>query len=85
MAGEWAADPSALGTLTPGPLDSGTATYLFAAGDNGVVNLTLKDTNVETVNINVTDGSVSEDVTEDPDLTYAEAGFIHLGDTVLAQ
>ena len=57
------------GTLTN--LGGGSATYAFAAADAGQVVLGLLDTVAETVNINVSDGSISEDPSEDPDLVFS--------------
>ena len=67
---------------------NGSATYTFDGSENGTVILGLKDTFAETVNINVTDGTVSELsgaalVTEDNDLVFDQAGFNFLGDWVL--
>lgn len=68
------------GTLNNGAANDGAATYTMAAGDLGQVVLALKDTTVETVNINVSDGTISENsgtatAAEDADLAFAESGF----------
>lgn len=60
------------GTLTD--LGGGNATYAFAAGDNGEVVLGLSNSTEETLNIDVTDGTESEDTTEDADLTFSDSG-----------
>lgn len=78
---------SGSGSLNNGAADDGAATYTMVAGDNGQVVLGLKNTTVETVNINVTDGFLSETFsqatpTEDLNLAFAEAGFIFLADGV---
>ena len=52
----------------------GNATYTFVAADNGSVALGLRDSADETVNIDVSDGSSTEDATEDPDLNFSTAG-----------
>lgn len=59
------------GTLSAGALDSGTATYTFVAADNGSIILNLANTNVETLNINISDGTDSESLLEDADLTFS--------------
>lgn len=56
------------GTLTD--LGGGNATYVYAAADNGQVELGLADSTAETLNINVTDGTESENSGEDADLTF---------------
>lgn len=69
------------GTLVPGAADSGLASYTFAAADNGVVQLLLKNTYPETLNINVIDTSgVTEAsgaalASEDLDLVFSQTGF----------
>lgn len=50
---------------------SGAGTYAFNAADNGQVILGLSDTTAATVNINITDGTYSEDVTEDADMVFS--------------
>lgn len=65
----------------------GVATYTFAAGNNGVVVLGLKNNFVESVNINVTNGTATETTgaalpADDPLLNFAAAGFNFLGATV---
>lgn len=77
--GDWSV-MSGLGTLNNGAVNDGIASYNMVAGDNGVVVLGLKDTVVETVNINVNDGSITETTgsglaSEDPDLVFAQTGF----------
>ena len=68
------------GVLNNGAADDGIATYTMVAGDLGVVVFGLKDTIVETVNINVTDGTFTESTgtalaSEDQDLVFSQAGF----------
>jgi uncharacterized protein YuzE len=70
--GDWSLVTGA-GVLTNA--GNGTATYAFAASDNGQVVLGLRNTFVETLNIDVTDGSASEDPSEDPDLTFTTTGL----------
>lgn len=75
--GDWSL-ASGNGTLTNS--GSGDATYTFAAADNGVVGLRLSNANPETLNIDVSDGSISEDAGEDDDLEFKETGFIVTSD-----
>jgi MSHA biogenesis protein MshQ len=63
------------GVLDNGAPDDGAATYTFAVADSGQATLGLRDTYVETTNIDVTDGTANEDATEDPNLIFARAGF----------
>ena len=79
--GDWSVITAA-GVLDNGTVGDGAATYTYAPADNGSVVLGLKDTVAETVNIDITDGSVSEDPSEDPDLVFAESGFVFLADGV---
>lgn len=77
--GDWSVI-TGLGSLVNGVTNDGIATYNMVAGDNGVVVLGLKNTAVETLNINVTDGVISESsgtalLTEDQDLAFAQSGF----------
>lgn len=72
--GDWTT--SASGTFTPGASNSGLASYTYIAADNGSVVLNLRDTYVETVNINVLgSGGFTEKVAEDPNLVFALAAF----------
>src|SRR5690606_13758110 len=60
--GDWSL-ASGSGTLTNS--GGGSATYAFAAADNGVAALKLANTYAETVDIDVTDGTASESASED--------------------
>ncbi len=73
--GDWLTSGTEHGTLTPTGSDAGTATYTFDAADMGIVVLNLKDTHVETVNINVSDSGVSESGSYDNDLVFSNVGF----------
>ncbi|MCP5151149.1 MAG: hypothetical protein H6982_10340 [Chromatiales bacterium] len=77
--GDWAL-ASGNGTLVNA--GGGNATYTFVAADSGTVGLTLRHTATGTVDIDVTDGTVSEGAAEDPALAFAEAGFRFLADGV---
>lgn len=86
--GDWSLISGA-GTLSPGPANSGQASYAFAAADNGQAVLALKDTTAETVDINVDDSGITEHSgsalpSEDPPITFATAGFRFLADGVAA-
>lgn len=78
--GDWSLALGA-GNFVPGAADSGAASYTFAATDNGVVQLLLKNTHPETININVVDTlGVTETsgaalASEDQDLVFAATGF----------
>ena len=86
--GDWSktGTPSdALGTLTPGGSDSGTATYTFIAGDVGSIILNFKDTNTETATLNVADGLITEIsnsaiANDDYEIAFASTGFDFLTD-----
>lgn len=83
--GDWS-QGTATGTLVTGAADSGLASYTFVTSDNGSATLQLKDTHVETVNINVAEGTVTETsgtalASEDADLTFTESGFLFYGDS----
>jgi MSHA biogenesis protein MshQ len=54
---------------------SGDATYTFDFADNGQVVLGLRDTYVETTNIDISASDLSERSDEDPDLPFARTGF----------
>ena len=77
--GDWSII-NGLGVLNNGAANDGIASYNMVAGDNGVVVLGLKDTAVETVNINVSDGFITETTgfglaSEDQDLVFSQTGF----------
>ncbi len=77
--GDWSVI-AGLGVLDNGTANDGFATYNMVAGDNGVVVLGLKNTVLETLNINVSDGVTTEQTgaalaSEDQDLTFSATGF----------
>lgn len=59
---------------------NGGGSYAFAAADGGRATLGLRNTFVETVNVDVSDGVRGEDAGEDADLAFARAGFNFLVD-----
>ena len=71
--GNWAVVTGS-GTLNNGTVGDGVATYTFVLGDSGDVVLSLTNTIAETLNINVTDGTYSEDASEDADLVFGGIG-----------
>lgn len=82
--GDWTLGTGA-GSFSAAGLDLGTASYGFNSSDNGTVILNLSDTHVETLSINVTDGSISETTNnavaaDDPNLSFAKSGFVFLYD-----
>jgi len=77
--GDWSLI-SGNGTLNNGTANDGAASYNFVAADNGSVQLGLKNTAIETLNINASDGSISETsgtalASEDQNLSFTESGF----------
>ena len=83
--GDWTI-VSANGTLDNGSANDGAATYSMVSADMGSVVLGLKNPHAETVNINVSDGTISELsgsalASEDADLVFAAAGFVFLADS----
>jgi len=75
------------GTLNNGTANDGAASYSFVAEDNGSVQLGLANTSIETLNINATDGSISETsgtalATEDQDLNFSANGLRFLANSV---
>ena len=74
--GDWFDSADIDGTLSLGSANSGQASYGFSPADNGVVFLNLRHTLADTVNVNVADGSVTELSGFDPNIVFAETGFI---------
>lgn len=81
--GDWTLN-TGNGTFTPGPANSGTATYIFALSDFGQVILNLRDTYAEIVNINVTASGVNgtAPASEDQNLVFSAATFSFLANGV---
>ncbi len=77
--GDWVSVISGNGVLTN--LGNGGATYTFT--NESTVTLALKDTFVETTNINLLGGGTAEDPTEDPNLVFDRAGFNFLAGGVM--
>lgn len=77
--GDWSLITGA-GTFSNGASNDGAASYTYAAADNGVVVLALKHTAAGTVNINASDGSVSDTTgtataADDANVNFVAAGF----------
>jgi MSHA biogenesis protein MshQ len=78
--GDWALTAGS-GAFAAGTSNTGSATYTYAAADNGAATFALRDTFAEVVTINVTDGSVTAKsgtatAAEDSPLTFVASGFI---------
>jgi MSHA biogenesis protein MshQ len=83
--GDWSLI-SGSGTLNNATANDGAASYTFVAGDSGSVRLGLKNSTFETLNINASDGSISETsgtalASEDQNLTFNETGFRFLANS----
>lgn len=77
---EWAVDPATLppGNFVPGA--NGTASYTFAGTENSVT-LYLHQITEATVNVDLTDGAVSESPSEDPSINFVDTALVFDGDT----
>ncbi|WP_096087591.1 LamG domain-containing protein [Agaribacterium haliotis] len=76
--GTWLNDlGAALGSFTPGALDSGQASYIFEinGNDEGEISLSLDNSHAETLTISVADNDLGISSTSST-LTYAENGFV---------
>ncbi len=73
--------------INNGTADDGVASYLMDPADMGIVVLGYKNTHIETVSLNVSDGSISETSgsalpSEDADLAVAASGFQFLANGI---
>ncbi|MFB3112225.1 MAG: LamG-like jellyroll fold domain-containing protein, partial [Gemmatimonadales bacterium] len=75
--GDWSVITGAGNLVNNG---SGTGHYAMSPVDSGVVVLGLRDTFVETTNVNADHAIWSEDPGEDDDIAFARAGFNFLAD-----
>lgn len=79
--GDWSRI-TANGTLTNA--GNGAATYVFSGESQ--ITLGLADTVAETTNVNVNSGGITENTgsfaNHDPDITFADAGFVFVGSTL---
>jgi len=84
--GTWSRIIAGTGVLTDAVAGDGAATYTFPGGETSVqlaFNYTNPIADPDTVNFDVTDGTVTSPVggLEDPDLVFNSAGFIFNNDT----
>lgn len=63
------------GNGTLNNVGNGAGNYSFVTSDNGTVLLGLRDTYIETVNIDAAQGGLVEDINEDDALSFAATGF----------
>jgi len=68
--------PSPAGTLTPGTANTGRASYSFAAGDAGVVNLQLTHGLAQNLTISVQDSSLAAAVGSSGTLQFRDTAFV---------
>lgn len=72
--GDWSVN-TAGGTLTPGPADSGTATYQFVPADNGSVVLNLADAHADDLTITVRDPAAAVTTTSSA-VSFRDNAFV---------
>lgn len=70
--GDWRVFAGNGAVTNPG---NGTGSYTFVPADRGRVVLGLRDTFIETVNIDAVQGTMQEDPQEDASLAFGETGF----------
>ncbi|MBT9455166.1 MAG: hypothetical protein IV097_00950 [Burkholderiaceae bacterium] len=80
--GNWTSgsSPTPSGTLTPGAANSGLASYLFAAGDGGVVKLRLSHTLAQDVTVTVVDATASGSSSTSAAIQYRDNAFVFAED-----
>ena len=80
--GDWST-VTAAGTLTPGAADSGTASYTFAAADNGVTTLALSDQHADAaLSVSVVDPLVGTSSTTSTPIAFSDNAFVITNDAV---
>ncbi|HUX25355.1 MAG TPA: LamG domain-containing protein, partial [Burkholderiales bacterium] len=80
--GDWST-VTAAGTLTPGAADSGTASYTFAAADNGVATLALSDQHADAaLSVSVMDPLVATSSTTSTPIAFSDNAFVITNDAV---
>jgi len=80
--GDWST-VTAAGTLTPGAADSGTASYTFAAADNGVATLALSDQHADAaLSVSVVDPLVGTSSTSSTPIAFSDNAFVITNDAV---
>lgn len=76
--GDWSAGsgPAPAGTLTPGAANSGLASYMFAAGDAGVVRLRLAHSLAQNLTVTVIDNAVPASSSISAGIQYRDNAFV---------
>lgn len=76
--GTWSkgSGPIPSGTLTESVANSGSATYGFAAADNGVVRLNLANSLAQSLTVTVSDASVSGSATTSGSINFSNNAFV---------
>ena len=77
--GDWSTNTGTNATVN-GTADDGIATYTFDPADSGVVILDLDYHHIETMNINVSYTTKSEDAGYDPNINFAASAFVWVDD-----
>lgn len=73
---------TANGTLTPGAADSGTASYAFAAADNGVIALALSNTHADDATVTVVDNTVPSTSSTSSVINFRDNTFVITNDPI---
>jgi hypothetical protein len=87
--GDWAMVPGFAGTLNNPPADDGAATYLYDAGDNGVVTLSFSNSHADDLTVTVVDSSVPASSSTSAFINFRDNVFVisstdSLGTTAVA-
>ncbi|MHB8728388.1 MAG: DUF6701 domain-containing protein [Sulfuricaulis sp.] len=73
---------TANGSLTPGAADSGTASYTFAAADNGVITLALSNTHADDTTVTVVDNGVPSSSSTSSVINFRDNAFVITNDPI---
>ncbi len=79
--GDWAI-VGATGVLNNGAADDGAATYTFAAGDNGVVTLSLTDTHADDTTISAADSGLPATLSTSGSINFRDNAFVITPDAI---
>ena len=79
--GNWSV-VTASGTLTPGAADSGTASYAFAAADNGVITLALSNTHADDTTVTVVDNTLPSTRSTSSVINFRDNTFVITNDPI---
>ncbi len=79
--GNWS-KVTANGTLTPGAADSGTASYAFAAADNGVITLALSNTHADDTTVTVADNALPSTSSTSGVINFRDNAFVITDDPI---